>query len=63
MTLAPPEPPTPCARCGQALRYLIAIPKRFDQETGFIVFRCEACSYIQWHATPATGGGAPPQNT
>jgi hypothetical protein len=47
------QPPPACARCAQALRYVTAIPKRFDQPTGFTVFRCEGCGHIQWEAAPA----------
>ena len=46
------RPPLPCARCGGALRYLTAIPKRFDQPTGFVVFHCESCAHVQWQPTP-----------
>ena len=45
-------PPLACARCGQTLRYLTAIPKRFDQPNGFTVFRCNACGHIQWEPKP-----------
>jgi RNase P subunit RPR2 len=46
------RPPPACERCGQPLTYLTTIPKRFDQQTGFTVLRCEACSHIQWQAKP-----------
>jgi hypothetical protein len=54
MTVQPDEHPPHCARCAQALRYLTAIPKRFDQPSGFTVFRCDACGHIQWETRTDT---------
>jgi RNase P subunit RPR2 len=54
MTVHPDDrSPLACARCGETLRYLTTMPKRFDQPTSFTVFRCDSCGHVQWEAKPA----------